>query len=92
MKHLDVVTCLSLDASGSILMSGSKDSTSMLWSVKKQGGISIGITNTTPLHVLTGMEYNFVGTRGGEVLGWSVGPAGFYPVIRGALVVVGIGL
>ena len=51
---MDVVTCLALDASGTILMSGSKDSTSMLWPIKKQGGVTVGITNPSPFHVLTG--------------------------------------
>jgi len=56
VKHMDVVTCLALDASGTILMSGSKDSTSMLWPIKKQGGVTVGITNPSPFHVLTGHD------------------------------------
>ena len=33
IRHIDVITCLSLDASGNYIISGSKDTTSIVWDV-----------------------------------------------------------
>ena len=33
IRHMDVITCLSLDYSGNYIMSGSRDTTSIIWDV-----------------------------------------------------------
>ena len=33
IRHIDTITCLSLDATGSYIMSGSKDTTSIIWEI-----------------------------------------------------------
>ena len=33
IRHMDVITCLSLDHGGNFLMSGSRDTTSIVWEV-----------------------------------------------------------
>ncbi|KAM4821388.1 neurobeachin-like protein 2 [Thomomys bottae] len=52
-RHLDVVTCLALDALGLHLISGSRDTTCMVWRVLQQGGVSAGLA-PRPVQVLYG--------------------------------------
>ncbi|XP_060018110.1 neurobeachin-like protein 2 isoform X5 [Lagenorhynchus albirostris] len=53
--HLDVVTCLSLDTCGIYLISGSRDTTCMVWRLLQQGGLSVGLASK-PVQVLYGHE------------------------------------
>nr|XP_013015685.1 neurobeachin-like protein 2 isoform X2 [Cavia porcellus] len=53
--HLDVVTCLALDTCGIYLISGSRDTTCMVWRLLQQGGLSIGLA-PKPVQVLYGHE------------------------------------
>ncbi|XP_012575949.1 PREDICTED: neurobeachin-like protein 2 [Condylura cristata] len=53
--HLDVVTCLALDTCGIYLISGSRDTTCMVWRLLHQGGLSIGLASK-PVQVLYGHE------------------------------------
>ncbi|XP_017521315.2 neurobeachin-like protein 2 isoform X8 [Manis javanica] len=52
--HLDVVTCLALDTCGIYLISGSRDTTCMVWRLLQQGGLS-GLASK-PVQVLYGHE------------------------------------
>ena len=36
VRHIDVITCLFLDRSGNFVMSGSRDTTSIIWDVYPQ--------------------------------------------------------
>ncbi|XP_076823781.1 neurobeachin-like protein 1 isoform X1 [Clavelina lepadiformis] len=54
-RHLDVVTCLALDHGGTYLMSGSYDTTCIIWKLTQSGGVSNGI-NAQFLHILYGHE------------------------------------
>ena len=42
IRHMDVITCLSLDHGGNFLMSGSRDTTSIIWDVWSESGGSNG--------------------------------------------------
>lgn len=53
--HLDVVTCLALDTCGIYLISGSRDTTCMVWQLLQQGGLSVGLA-PKPVQVLYGHE------------------------------------
>nr|XP_012626524.1 neurobeachin-like protein 2 isoform X1 [Microcebus murinus] len=53
--HLDVVTCLALDTCGIYLISGSRDTTCMVWRLLQQGGLSVGLA-PKPVQVLYGHE------------------------------------
>ncbi|KAJ8020057.1 Neurobeachin-like protein 1 [Holothuria leucospilota] len=44
-RHQDVVTCLALDNCGMYLITGSRDTTCMIWEVMYQNGVSSGISN-----------------------------------------------
>ncbi|KAM9307763.1 neurobeachin-like protein 2 [Gastrophryne carolinensis] len=52
-RHIDVVTCLALDHCGMYLISGSRDTTCMVWEVLQQGGSSCGLS-PKPVQVLYG--------------------------------------
>ncbi|KAM5156980.1 neurobeachin-like protein 2 isoform 1-T1 [Mantella aurantiaca] len=52
-RHIDVVTCLALDLCGMYLISGSRDTTCMVWEVLQQGGFSCGLS-PKPVQVLYG--------------------------------------
>ncbi|XP_063780672.1 neurobeachin-like protein 2 isoform X2 [Pseudophryne corroboree] len=52
-RHIDVVTCLALDLCGIYLISGSRDTTCMVWEVLQQGGFSCGLS-PKPVQVLYG--------------------------------------
>ncbi|XP_058412923.1 neurobeachin-like protein 2 isoform X2 [Diceros bicornis minor] len=54
-RHLDVVTCLALDTCGIYLISGSRDTTCMVWQLLQQGGLSVGLASK-PVQVLYGHE------------------------------------
>uniref|UniRef100_A0A8B9RFD7 Neurobeachin-like protein 2 n=1 Tax=Astyanax mexicanus TaxID=7994 RepID=A0A8B9RFD7_ASTMX len=54
-RHIDVVTCLSLDLCGIYLISGSRDTTCMVWQVLQQGGFSSGLS-PRPVQVLCGHD------------------------------------
>ncbi|XP_044151242.1 neurobeachin-like protein 2 isoform X2 [Bufo gargarizans] len=53
IRHIDVVTCLALDLCGIYLISGSRDTTCMIWEVLQQGGLSLGLS-PKPVQVLYG--------------------------------------
>ncbi|KAM5234243.1 neurobeachin-like protein 2 isoform 4-T4 [Hipposideros larvatus] len=53
-RHLDIVTCLALDTCGIYLISGSRDTTCMVWRLL-QGGLSAGLASK-PVQVLYGHE------------------------------------
>ena len=38
IRHMDVITCLALDHGGNFLMSGSRDTTSIIWDVWSESG------------------------------------------------------
>ncbi|KAL2803918.1 neurobeachin-like protein 2 isoform 2 [Daubentonia madagascariensis] len=54
-RHLDVVTCLALDTCGIYLISGSRDTTCMVWRLLQQSGLSVGLA-PKPVQVLYGHE------------------------------------
>lgn len=51
--YLDVVTCISLDADGSRLISGSADLTCAIWKIEQSNGFSSGLSKQ-PVQVLCG--------------------------------------
>uniref|UniRef100_A0A5F8H4S1 Neurobeachin like 1 n=1 Tax=Monodelphis domestica TaxID=13616 RepID=A0A5F8H4S1_MONDO len=53
IRHMDIVTCLSTDYCGIHLISGSRDTTCMIWQVAQQGGIPVGLV-PKPLQILYG--------------------------------------
>ncbi|XP_028319544.1 neurobeachin-like protein 1 isoform X2 [Gouania willdenowi] len=53
IRHMDIVTCLSTDHCGIHLMSGSRDTTCMVWQVQQQGGAPVGLC-PKPVQVLYG--------------------------------------
>ncbi|XP_068179302.1 neurobeachin-like protein 2 isoform X1 [Antennarius striatus] len=54
-RHIDVVTCLALDLCGIYLISGSKDTSCIVWQVLQQGGFSSGLS-PRPVQVLCGHD------------------------------------
>ncbi|XP_060638681.2 neurobeachin-like protein 2 [Anolis sagrei] len=54
-RHIDVITCLALDLCGIYLISGSRDTTCMVWQVLQQGGFSVGLA-AKPIQVLYGHD------------------------------------
>ncbi|KAJ8389791.1 hypothetical protein AAFF_G00114970 [Aldrovandia affinis] len=53
IRHMDIVTCLATDYCGIHLISGSRDSTCMVWQVLQQGGAPVGLC-PKPVQVLYG--------------------------------------
>ncbi|XP_054646367.1 neurobeachin-like protein 1 isoform X2 [Dunckerocampus dactyliophorus] len=53
IRHMDIVTCLSTDHCGIHLMSGSRDTTCMVWQVLQQGASPVGL-HPKPVQVLYG--------------------------------------
>uniref|UniRef100_A0A8D3C9N3 Neurobeachin-like protein 2 n=1 Tax=Scophthalmus maximus TaxID=52904 RepID=A0A8D3C9N3_SCOMX len=53
IRHMDIVTCLSTDHCGIHLISGSRDTTCMVWQVLQQGGSPVGLC-PKPVQVLYG--------------------------------------
>ncbi|KAK5618282.1 Neurobeachin-like protein 2 [Crenichthys baileyi] len=54
-RHIDVVTCLALDLCGIYLISGSRDTSCIVWQVLKQGGFSSGLS-PRPVQILCGHD------------------------------------
>ncbi|XP_036393977.1 neurobeachin-like protein 2 isoform X2 [Megalops cyprinoides] len=54
-RHIDVVTCLALDLCGIYLISGSRDTTCIVWQVLQQGGFCSGLS-PQPVQVLCGHD------------------------------------
>ncbi|XP_062254882.1 neurobeachin-like protein 2 isoform X1 [Platichthys flesus] len=54
-RHVDVVTCLALDLCGIYLISGSRDTSCIVWQVLQQGGFSSGLS-PRPVQVLCGHD------------------------------------
>ncbi|XP_077997957.1 neurobeachin-like protein 1 isoform X2 [Glandiceps talaboti] len=54
-RHHDIVTCLALDNCGTQLISGSRDTTCMIWEVTFQGGVANGLIDK-PLQTLYGHD------------------------------------
>nr|CAB3264213.1 neurobeachin-like protein 1 [Phallusia mammillata] len=55
VRHLDVVTCLALDHTGGYLISGSYDTTCIVWKISTQGGIT-GSLSAHLVHILYGHD------------------------------------
>ncbi|XP_019409295.1 PREDICTED: neurobeachin-like protein 1 isoform X2 [Crocodylus porosus] len=53
IRHMDIVTCLTIDFCGIHLISGSRDTTCMIWQIIQQGGVPIGLA-PKPLQILYG--------------------------------------
>nr|XP_054599164.1 neurobeachin-like protein 1 isoform X1 [Nothobranchius furzeri] len=53
IRHMDIVTCLATDHCGIHLISGSRDTTCMVWQVLQQGGAPVGLS-PKPVQVLYG--------------------------------------
>ncbi|XP_076158955.1 neurobeachin-like protein 1 [Alosa pseudoharengus] len=53
IRHMDIVTCLGTDHCGIHLISGSRDTTCMVWQVQQQGGAPVGLY-PKPVQVLYG--------------------------------------
>uniref|UniRef100_A0A672QFN4 Neurobeachin-like protein 2 n=1 Tax=Sinocyclocheilus grahami TaxID=75366 RepID=A0A672QFN4_SINGR len=53
IRHMDIVTCLATDHFGIHLISGSRDTTCMVWQVIQQGGAPVGLSHK-PVQVLYG--------------------------------------
>ncbi|XP_059906846.1 LOW QUALITY PROTEIN: neurobeachin-like protein 1 [Gadus macrocephalus] len=53
IRHMDIVTCLATDHCGIHLISGSRDTTCMVWQVLQQGGAPVGLC-PKPVQVLYG--------------------------------------
>ncbi|XP_077576977.1 neurobeachin-like protein 2 isoform X2 [Stigmatopora nigra] len=54
-RHIDIVTCLALDLCGIYLISGSKDTSCIVWQVLQQGGFSSTLS-PRPVQVLCGHD------------------------------------
>ncbi|KAL5005989.1 hypothetical protein ScPMuIL_017147 [Solemya velum] len=55
VRHIDVVTCLALDYCGSHLISGSRDTTCIVWHIQQQGGMTPNVS-IKPLQTLYGHD------------------------------------
>lgn len=53
IRHIDIVTCLATDYCGIHLISGSRDTTCMIWQITQQGGTSVGLA-PKPFQILYG--------------------------------------
>eukprot|EP00057_Strongylocentrotus_purpuratus_P026068 XP_011680542.1 PREDICTED: neurobeachin-like protein 1 isoform X2 [Strongylocentrotus purpuratus] len=54
-RHMDVVTCIALDGCGMQLITGSRDTTCMVWEITYQNGVASGINNK-PIQTLYGHD------------------------------------
>ncbi|XP_031708990.1 neurobeachin-like protein 2 isoform X2 [Anarrhichthys ocellatus] len=54
-RHIDVVTCLALDLCGIYLISGSRDTSCIVWQVLQEGGFSSGLS-PRPVQILCGHD------------------------------------
>ncbi|XP_038073345.1 neurobeachin-like protein 1 isoform X2 [Patiria miniata] len=55
VRHTDIVTCLALDNCGMQLMTGSRDTTCMIWEIAYQGGVACGV-GSQPVQTLYGHD------------------------------------
>ncbi|XP_012936084.1 neurobeachin-like protein 1 [Aplysia californica] len=55
IRHIDIVTCLALDNCGRHLVTGSRDTTCMVWEIVQQAGVSVNL-NPKPLQTLYGHD------------------------------------
>ncbi|XP_069082133.1 neurobeachin-like protein 1 isoform X2 [Pleurodeles waltl] len=53
IRHMDIVTCLATDHCGIHIMSGSRDTTCMIWEIVQQGGVPVGMASK-PMQILYG--------------------------------------
>ncbi|XP_075385717.1 neurobeachin-like protein 1 isoform X2 [Tenrec ecaudatus] len=53
IRHMDIVTCLATDYCGIHLISGSRDTTCMIWQITQQGGVPVGLASK-PFQTLSG--------------------------------------
>ncbi|XP_058520854.1 neurobeachin-like protein 1 isoform X1 [Ochotona princeps] len=53
IRHMDIVTCLATDYCGIHLISGSRDTTCMIWQITQQGGVPVGLASK-PSQILYG--------------------------------------
>ncbi|XP_023565929.1 neurobeachin-like protein 1 [Octodon degus] len=53
IRHIDIVTCLATDYCGIHLISGSRDTTCMIWQITQQGGVPVGLASK-PFQILYG--------------------------------------
>ncbi|XP_054827025.1 neurobeachin-like protein 1 [Eublepharis macularius] len=53
IRHMDIVTCLAMDFCGIHLISGSRDTTCVIWQIVQQGGVPAGLV-PKPLQILYG--------------------------------------
>ncbi|XP_069471622.1 neurobeachin-like protein 1 isoform X2 [Ambystoma mexicanum] len=53
IRHMDIVTCLATDHCGIHIMSGSRDTTCMIWEIVQQGGVPVGLASK-PMQILYG--------------------------------------
>ncbi|XP_029462161.1 neurobeachin-like protein 1 isoform X2 [Rhinatrema bivittatum] len=53
IRHMDIVTCLATDYCGIHLISGSRDTTCMIWQILQQGGAPVGMA-PKPMQILYG--------------------------------------
>ncbi|XP_033620440.1 neurobeachin-like protein 1 isoform X2 [Fukomys damarensis] len=53
IRHMDIVTCLAADYCGLHLISGSRDTTCMIWQITQQGGAPVGLASK-PFQILYG--------------------------------------
>lgn len=53
IRHMDIVTCLATDYCGIHLISGSRDTTCMIWQITQQGGVPVGLA-PKPFQILYG--------------------------------------
>lgn len=53
IRHMDIVTCLATDYCGIHLISGSRDTTCMIWQITQQGGVPTGLASK-PSQILYG--------------------------------------
>lgn len=54
-RHIDVVTCVALDYCGSQLITGSRDTTCIIWQVQQLGGVCVNVS-PKPLQTLYGHD------------------------------------
>ncbi|XP_059178496.1 neurobeachin-like protein 1 [Physella acuta] len=55
VRHIDIITCLALDNCGRHLVTGSRDTTCMVWEIIQQAGVSVNLSNK-PLQTLYGHD------------------------------------
>ncbi|XP_076450797.1 neurobeachin-like protein 1 [Babylonia areolata] len=80
IRHIDVITCLSLDHCGRHLITGSRDTTCMVWEIVQQGGFSSNIDThsvitlyghdeeVTAVHISTELDLAVSASKDGTVI------------------------